>query len=301
MSVNDRVRLCGFALLIVLASSQAAQGAPLSPYSAFSSLSAAQLAGTQVRFTFVGGSSRPFPTFAFTTTGATLDLSVFLPYYRRNFSYDADGDAKADCSVSATQMKALIDSIGTLPAVTDGGVDSAECVSFGLFVNVTGQPQAFESILDIASSRDLTAKALSALASNQTAVAALQSYGCALGLFAAGTATIVDDQVHVTVGGFRRQRGTTTFTGRIRITNTSPQTIPGPLAVALNPSEEVRIVSPTGFTCAVQPGGTPYIRFPSTSGLAPNATTEVTVKVLNPSLTRVSFAHIRVFVDTGVR
>jgi len=301
MPVNGCFRLCGFALLMVIASTQTVKADPLSPYSAFSSLSAAQLAGTQVRLTFVGPTSRPFPTLGFTTTGASLDLSVFLPYYRHGFSYDDDAQATTTFSVSNTEMKSLIDSIGTLPAVTDGGVDASEYVSFGLFVNVSGQPQAFESIMDVASSQDLMTKALSALASNQGAITALQSYGCALGIFNAGTATIVDDRVHVTVGGFRRQRGTTTFAGRIRITNTSNQTIPGPLAVALNPSEEVRVVSPTGFTCAVQPGGTPYIRLPSTAALAPSATTEVVVKVLNPSLTRVRFAHIRVFVDTGVR
>src|SRR5207244_698688 len=107
------------------------------------------------------------------------------------------------CSVSTAEMKALIDSIGTLPAVTDGGVDSPEYVSFGLFANVSGQPKCFESIMDIASSRDLVGKALSALAANQAAVSALASHGCALGLFAAGIADIVDDRVHVTIGAFR--------------------------------------------------------------------------------------------------
>jgi hypothetical protein len=274
---------------------------PLSPYSDFSSLSADQLAGAQVRFTFVGEhGSRGLPTLGMTTTGATVDLSGFLPYYRTDLRYVEDATPMS-LTVSPVELKALVDSVATLPEVTDGGVDSAGVLSFGIYCLVDGQPRCFESVVEGGNGRHLFTKILAALEGNDETVGQLSRHACMLGMLQGPTPIVVDDRVTIALRGFRRQRGTDEFVGKVRLTNTSTTALDVPLAVALGPPLGMKVLNPSGFTCYIQPGGMAFVRFPAASPVGPGSSTEVVVRLLNPDHERVQMEFVRAFVDSGGR
>ena len=272
----------------------------LSPFSDIASLSAEQLAGAQVRFTFVGvHSGRGLPSVAFTTAGTALDLSGFAPYHRPGLPYEGDSSVEEEFSVSTTDLRAMVDSVATLPQVTDGGVDSLGYISFGIYCVVGGEPRCFESVVDVANGTALFSRVLGALAGNDAAVKCISDRACMYGMLPSPEPIIVDDRVQVTLRGFRRVRGTKEFVGRVRLTNTSSETLAVPLAVALGPPLEMKVLNPVGFTCYIQPGGIPYLRFPATSPLTQGQSTEVVVRLLNPNLERVRMDFIRTFADSG--
>src|SRR5437773_812035 len=124
-----RLKMMTAYALLAMSAAAISSAQQLSPYSAFSSLSAAQLAGTQVRFTYVGALFGGTSSAAFTTTGRTLDLSGFIQYYRSGYAYGGDGTATADFTATTGELKAMIDSVGTLPAVTAGTADSSGILS----------------------------------------------------------------------------------------------------------------------------------------------------------------------------
>lgn len=298
LSAGRSVLLC-LALTASICAESRAQ-LPLSPLSDFTSLSETQLAGTQVRFTFVGEhSGRGLPSIGFTTTGGTLDLAGFVPYYRSEFPYDGDDGVVARFTVSPAELKALVDSVSTLAGVSDGGVDPGGYLEFGLYCVVEGQPRCFASVLDKANGTDLFSKILAAIAANAEGVRLLAQHACALGMLGRQEPVIVDDRVSIVVRGLRRQRGTNEYVGKIRLTNTSATSLEVPLAAALEPPLGATLIAPAGYTCVIQPGGVPFVRFPAASSLGPGQSTEVVVRLLNPARSRVELKRIRAFVDSG--
>lgn len=301
--IIDRLKL-GIATgaLSVLATGAVQAQQALSPYSTFSSLTAGQLAGAQVRFTFVGEhTGRGLPTMALTTTGGTVDLSPFDPFYRPGFQYDGDEFPAPTLTVSAAELVVMLDSVATLPGVTDGNIDSLGYLSFGITAVVGGQPESFEAILNKANATDLFTKLLQATLSNVEVSERIARHACMLGALRSPKTIIVDDKVEVTLRGFRRIRGTKEFVGRVRVKNISGSNVATPLVVSLEPGMDMKILNPSGFTCHVQPGGVPFIRLPATSALAPGQSTDAVVRLLNPGLHRVRLDFARAFVDSGGR
>jgi hypothetical protein len=288
------VALCTSVVCFVPQREGAAQ--VLSSFAAIDSLSASELVGAQVRFTFVGDTMKPFPTLAFTTTGATLDLTGFIPFYRRGFSYVGDGAARAQFSVSPAEMEAMIDSVGTVADVVLGGADSLGYLSFGILAFVTGEPRCFEAIVGSRVGAKLFTAVLAALRNNAPAVDAISSTACALGMLDVEAPQIVDAQVRIDLRGFRRERKTALYVGKVRVTNTSTESVPSPLAVALEFVGGVRLSAPDGHTCAVQPGGIPFVRLRDTGALAPGQSIETVIRVENPGGERLRLQHARAFV-----
>ncbi len=275
----------------------------LSPLSAFSRLSAAQLDGTQIRLTYVTPQLGGYPSVGFTTTGRTLDLSAFAPCYRLSagFSYNGDAVARADFTVSSVELERMIDSVGTIAAVAAGGVDSSGFLSFGLLVVVDGKTRCFEAIVGEDVGTTLMTKILHALAGNAAAVEGISSFACSLGLLEGPPPHIVDDRVEVSLEDFQRIEGTTQFVGRLRLRNKSSEPLNTPLAVALAMNYDVRLLSATGHTCMIAPGRMGYMRFAATRPVAPGAMIEMDVRLDNPGLEPLQARFVRVFIDSGGR
>jgi hypothetical protein len=174
-------------------------------------------------------------------------------------------------------------------------------VSFGLFQTISGQPHCFESIVYKPNGAALFTKVLHALASNSSALTVVTRQACMLGMLQSPDAIIVDDRVQVTFPGFRRVAGTKEFVGKVRLKNTSGSSLSVPLAVALEPPMEMKVLNPDGYTCHIQPGGIPFVRMPAASPLGPGQSTEVVVHLNNPNLARVKMNFVRAFVDSGGR
>src|SRR5262245_46642325 len=111
-----------------------AMGQAFTPFSTFQGLSQTQLQTLQGKISHVGGSPRVIRSLGWTATGRAFTPQAFQPYYRPQFRHDYAGDFKTPrtFTVSTVQLKAMIDSVGTLPRVAAGEVDSSGYVSFSL-------------------------------------------------------------------------------------------------------------------------------------------------------------------------
>ena len=118
-------------------------GQVLSPYSDFESMTPQQLVTLQVKLTYVGVQTRSIPSRVFTTPSNTVDANVFTPFHRAGISYANDAVAVTS-TATVSELKAIIDNVGTLPNVRVGGVGSPEYLSFSLF-NSQPNNRLFES------------------------------------------------------------------------------------------------------------------------------------------------------------
>jgi hypothetical protein len=82
-----------------------------------------------------------------------------------------------------------------------------------------------------------------------------------------------------------RDRRTNTFAQQLTIQNTTSETIPGPIVVALdNLSANATLANKTGVVANYPPLGGPYIAVPGTAaGLAPGASAGVVLQFANPT------------------
>src|SRR5206468_11127659 len=124
---------------------------------------------------------------------------------------------------------------------------------FSLLVVKSGVTKVFESILDTTSTKTLLLKMQQAFANNAAALSKSTTYACRLGLLTGPTMTDVTGQVAITTRGFRKQRTTGSYVGRVRVKNTSATTISGPMIFTFAPEENVTLASSDGQTCAVRP------------------------------------------------
>jgi len=266
----------------------------------FQGLTSIELATVQGKFTEVGDQERTPFTLAYSVTGHPLDISVFRPFYRPAFvnKYGGDRSAARTFAVSSQEAGALLDSIATIPAVTDGGIDGY--LSFALSVEKHDTVLVFESIIDTTASRSLLAKFIDVLSSNSAARELVTAYACQMGMLVGPRATDVTDQVMIRLRGFRKDRRTGEYVGSVRITNTSPGSITGPISFVFRPGENVSLVSPDGFTCAVWPEGAPY-KTVLPGILMKDKHADLELRFNNPDADPIELLHQRVLGGPGWR
>jgi hypothetical protein len=262
-------------------------------------MSLSDLDSLQVKFSFVGPRKRIMPSIAFTTPSRTLDIGQFAPFERSGFAYD-DEDSEAEFTASAEEMKALIDSVGTLPSITPGGVATGGYVSLAMVNSIDGETKGFEAIADRPSGKDLFAKVLEALAGNLPASRLIAVFACATGMMAAEPPTNVSKQVTVRLHSLRFDRTHGTFVGIVRLQNNGAKSLPAPIAVALSLSDGPTILSPDGFTCVTSPRGVPLIRVLSAGSLGSGQTIERTISIENPDEVKIVVRRSIVFAGAGL-
>lgn len=274
-----------------------------SPYSDFQNLTAPELSSLQVKVTYLGPLDHPFPSLVFTSTSGTVNLADFVPYRRSGFAseYGLDNFPPATFKVSPSLLDAMIDSVATLPQVTDGGVDSVWYVSFAM-VETVGGTRGFESILDGPDATSLVTKILAAFAEQPVPTRIVSEAICPMGIMSDNPPTDVSSSVTTKATGFRRVGKTDEFVGRISVKNTSSSTLPAPITLLPEiVGENVVLMGEQGFTCSILPGGEAYVNLPvGRSGLAPNASAEVALRIKNPSLERIE-VKTQVFAGAGMR
>lgn len=275
----------------------------LSPYSEFQGLSQTELGALQGKLTPVGNRVRGMYTLAYAATGHTPDLSVFGPFYRSEFQrgYTTDFNRPQTFSASTQELAALIDSIGTLPGVTDGGVDIGGALSFALSVVKSGTTKVFESVLDTTNSRLLFGRMLGSLSANSSGSNAATRFACSLGLLPGPTAADVTSEVSIVARGFRKNRATGHYVGKVRVTNTGGQSIPAPIILAFRPGENIALLSRSGITCALFPPGAPFQTLPVVGSLAPGQHVDATLQFDDPDGVPIELFSHRVYAGPGFR
>jgi len=240
-------------------------------------------------------------TVAFDVSGHTLDLGVFRPFYRSRFAdqYGLDSSQPQTFKCSSQEMATVIDSIATLPNVTDGGVDLGGTFSLSFSVVEAGVTKVFESVLDTTDSRLLFGRLLGGLPSNAVGRDAITQFACSLGLLPGPTVTDVSSRLSIVTRGFRKDRPTGRYVGRVRITNTSGQPIASPVILAFFPGENITLVGASGSTCAVFPHGAPFVTLPVGAALAPSQHIDVILHFDNPDDDRIVLNGQRVYAGQG--
>lgn len=299
--ISRAVRVAaGLCLVVVLCSAASAEDR-LS-FSAFASMSTGDLDSLQVKCTSVLPRFGAIPTFVITAQGHAHDLTLFRPFYREGFAgfYTSDFAPPIAIALSTTTLASLIDSLEVLPGVTDGGVDSLPCLSFALCNIVDGETKVFESMLDLANAqaafRHLRQAASDAGATERT----IDEYACAFGMRTDSPPSNVTGSVGLSFGGIRRDRhGVDRFVQRVKLKNTSQQSIVAPIWLVLMPAGNVDLAQPTGITCLVDPRGSGYLKALSSGSLAPNQTIEISIPLTNPDSEPVTYLFRRVYAGLG--
>lgn len=299
-SVGIGRRWCGaacVALSLVVTGPVEAQ--PFVPFAEFDAMSMAELANLQVKFTYIGARKRGFPSIAFTTPGRTLDMSLFTAYERPGMIYDDDEDVEAEFSASAIEMRAILDGVATLPAITAGDVEDGAVLSFALVNTINGMVKGFESVVARPTGRQLFEKVLVALQGNGPASEKLVGFACAMGMAPGTSPPNLAPQVIARLSGVRHDRGLDQYVGILRVKNSSAATIQGPIVVAFRIVGSAQVVSPDGFSCRTSPKGLPFVRVLTTGSLAPGATINKQISFTNPDRVKIVLTSIGVFGSQG--
>ena len=273
----------------------------LSAYSEFQAMPVDSLRTLQVKLTYGAASKGKFiPTLLFTSVYSAPTVAPFVPFYRADFGYSSDESTEPSFRAQLSELKTLIDSVGTLAAVTDGGVDPGGLLSFSLQNYFGGTSKVFESILDATNGTAVFAKALAAFSGNDSARTGLVAHACALGMMPGSPPQDVSSSVLVTLKGVRLNRKTGEFVGTVRVANTSGSPIPAPVIASIQLKGGVTLVAPDGFTsCLVPPWGTPYVKVLSSGSLAAGNSIQIKMRLDNPNSERIAFQSIRVLAGTG--
>ena len=275
----------------------------LSPYSEFQSLTSNELATLQVKVTDVGARTRHIYTLVVIAGGHQVDLAVFRPFYRQDFLefYGSDLDVPRACTATSEELVGLIDSVAAIPAITDGGVDNNGHLSFSMSVVKGGETRVFESILNVADSKLLFGRVLSALTANACATSEITYFACVSGMLPGPFPVDVTSQVTIRIRGFRKDRRTGQFLGSARITNAGAQAIAAPLIFVFSPPENIKAIAASGTTCMIDPGGSPFLTLPVGASLAPGAHVDVKLRLSNPDGDPIQLLYQRVFAGPGFR
>ena len=182
-------------------------------------------------------------------------------------------------------------------------VESIQAAMFpSLCSKSAGGTVAFESIVDAENGTALIAAIESAFSSDVSASRLVAECGCRMTLLSNDPPSTAPSGVVVKVGGFRRIRKSDEFAAHLRITNSTSSTLVAPVTVIPGiVGQNVELISEDGFTCMIAPGGEPYLKVPTSSaGIAPGAHADITIRIKNPSLDRLS-VQPRVYAGPGTR
>ena len=269
------------ALYAMLASPVAAQPT-CAPFSAFQAMSPAELQTLQVKLTYVGIQDKGIPSLVFTSNSQVPDVGLFSGVQKPGIDYSNDLFKVNTFTTTTDLLKAMIDGLSGLPAVTGGGVDPDAFFSFSLINPGTGGT-CFEAVLSPQASADLFTQLRSSLQTDLVALQRITELGCPLAIVDPARPTDVTSQVAVTFSGLRLNRTTGRFVGIVTLKNNGSADLTGPLSLVINATGNVALANGIGTTCATTPAGIPFLNvaLPGNT-LAPGATVQATTEFRNP-------------------
>lgn len=283
--------------LVIVSTAYHAGAQTFSPYSDFQAMSLSQLGTLQVKLTHVGEIGPAGPAVLFGASSGSLNVGLFAPYRRPDFIYLADEMRPIEFVATTHLLKAVIDSVATLPGVTDGDVDPDGDVSFAL-LNTNGGTKGFEAIVDSANGQALLGKIIEALGPNNAAVMAIRDFGCGLGLLPHGAPIDVTAATTVRASGLRLDRARAQYVGKIGVTNVSGAALLAPLILVMSSDAQVSVQEAEGTTCNISPSGASFVTLLASGSLGPGASIEKTLHVKNPGRTKLNVAF-KVFAGAG--
>ena len=180
----------------------------------------------------------------------------------------------------------MIDSVATLPDVTDGNVDTGGALSFAL-LNTAGGTKVFETVVNTANGQALFGKLLQVFGPNATARNALRDFGCGLGVLPHSAPANVTSTM-MTTNGLRLDRVSNQYVGKVRVTNTSGSAISAPVVLTMRANGDMSVAEANGRACNIGDPGSVYVTLLSAGALGPGASIEKTLHITNPGMIKLS-------------
>lgn len=264
------------------------------PYATMQALAGAQLNALSLRLTFVGQSNRLLSTLVFTVGGAKPDLKAVKLCLREGF-FDP---APTVVAVSASELRAVLDGVATVPALTAGETATDGILAFGLAASSPSRA-AYETILDQANAAALFAQLRQSFAGNREATIALSRMACSLDLGEPGQPTDVSAGFTVSLSGMRLKRPEGTYVGTLVVTNDAVPAPPSPVSVVLDLPTNVTLVRPDGITCATELRARGFLDLPSVP--AQGTSVRIPIEMTNPDQETLRLLGARVFAGPGAR
>lgn len=280
-----RITLAGVvaAALIAVAPGAGAHAEDRSPFADFLSLSDQDLAGLQIRITYVGNAPKPLPSLALLCTRTTLDEEGFGVFRRPEFLDANRHTGLFTVPVEVKELRALLDSVAALPLVIDGGVDSLPVFSFALLAGPPGAKKAFESILNGEEAFWAFEQMRAALSANARAAMLVATLACALSARPGEPASEVTRWTAVTMDKVWEDPRTGRTYCWARVHNRSSDTLEAPLVLVLDTIPRVaHLLNEDGYTCRVFSAGAPFVLLPVEGSLAPGASVSRLLEFDNP-------------------
>jgi hypothetical protein len=280
--------------------STASNAQPNAEYSEFQGLSQEELETLHIKFSYLCGSFTTVWTHVYTAHGTATDLSPFTLCRRPEFEYWWDRIELRGGTASIRELQAAIDSVGTLPEITAGGVDSLGCLSFSLLYLTDGTARCFEAVVAEERGRSLLLKLRQGFASNPEVVADLTGLACANDMLQPPGPADVTDDVHLRFTAIREVNDSRVFVGRVTVTNESSVTLPAPMILVITPEHAaIDLLNADDRTCQLEPRMKQYIELPvSGDGLPADQSVEVELLFGDPSRTPIVLYWQR---DSGKR
>lgn len=271
--------------LLACPGAELAYGQPNSQYTDFQGLTQEELETLHVKFTYVGGSFNTVWSHVYTADGTAPDMALFDPCRRPEFDYVYDGFNPVHYTATTLELQAAIDSVGTLPQITVGDVDSLGYLSFSLLYVTGGSTKCFEAVVDKDNGRELFSKLREAFAENLEVVDDLTYLACSNRMLRTLAPTDVSDDVHLRFTAVREDIAGGAFVCRATVTNESSATLPAPMILVLKPENQtVDLLNADERTCQLAPLRAQYIELPvSVGGLPTDQSVEVELRFSNPS------------------
>ena len=262
-------------------------------YADFTSMTDAQLATMQVKLGFVGNSNGLMRSLVLTTAGTAPAPSMFAPCALEGFN----DLAPVGVTVAGAELRALLNNVNTLSAVTAGGRAVGGTFAFSL-ANTQPSNKVFQAIVTPQTAALLFAQIRLSFAANRAATVALSQFGCSLGLTESGTPTNLSAVFKVSLGGVRLNRVANTFVAVMTVTNNSSTTPAGPVSVVLALPTNVTLARPDGVTCMTELPGRGFVNL--TTIPAPGASVTMPVEFNNLDFEPL-IMQSRVYGGTGAR
>ena len=274
---------------------------PFDPFSTFAALSPQEREKVVVK---VMPLEETLKSILFLGPQGNADTTAFKNFQRVGFSYLSDmknaSQPLRQFNASSGGISSLIDSIATMPDVTDGDVDPNAKLAVSLFTPTdTGGMRGFEAMVNRDTGIQLLSK-MNSVATETGAGPVMGGLACVLGMTSPVEPTDVTSQVRVTTGPMHLDHIHGRFTTTIHVDNISATPIPAPVSVILNEGSRVVLQHPSGYTCHLGTPGPTYFDLDVGAALNPGETATLTLTIAENDFPKLELSP-RVVSGPGVR
>jgi|GEM_PF-6748329 len=281
---------CLLAVGVLFLPTFAAEAQTVTPFSYFTTLTAAERASSQIKVTYMGPQLAGLPSPIFHASNEAPNAELFVPFHHPmdgEASYANDSAGGSPVPVAADSIQAMINSVSGISALTDGGTTADPDDAFVALSIVVRLPvwRGFDSVLTRSETVGVVAQLRSALVNEPEALRVHDEFACIVGMSDPMRPVDVTSSVTIQVSGVRPDLATGHFVGTAKVTNSSATSIPAPISLILELPSTLRLVNDSGRTC---PGGKPFVTLDTTLG--PGAVANFSLVFSNPDLDRMAVA-----------